>query len=65
VDGNSRSGTIGFVINEYINKILEPNEIDYKHYNDSYMNYVQLTPVIKILLEKEFKNFINNNKMKQ
>lgn len=57
--GNSRSGTIGYVLNEYINNNLYPNKADYNSFINEYMNYVQLTPVIKILLEREIKKIKN------
>jgi hypothetical protein len=35
--GNSRSGTIGYVLNEYINNDLYPNKEDYNSFINEYM----------------------------
>lgn len=51
--GVSRSGGIGIVINEYLNKFLINNTADYEFFN--YTNsHIQPNTLVKELLEKEF-----------
>lgn len=51
--GISRSGAIGTVINEYLNKFLINNTVDYEFFNVT-NSHIQPNALVKELLEKEF-----------